>query len=151
MNVTRRHFITGANVVWLFFPACCLAAIALAQQKIPVAATPPMGWNNWNHFGAEISEDLVRGQAEAMVKNGMKAAGYVYVNIDDGWAGNRDAGGFIHPNAKFPDMKGLADYIHSLGLKFGIYTAGTAKTCMGLEGSRATKRRIPRLTLSGIG
>jgi alpha-galactosidase len=110
--------------------------MALAQQKVPVAATPPMGWNNWNHFGQEISEDLVRAQADAMVKNGMKAVGYTYVNIDDGWAGNRDRDGFIHPNAKFPDVKGLADYIHGLGLRFGIYTAGTAKTCKGLEGSR---------------
>ncbi len=112
-----------------------MAGMSLAQQQVPVAATPPMGWNSWNHFREKVSAEVVRAQADAMVKNGMKAAGDVYVNIDDGWAGKRDAQGTIHPNAKFPDMKGLADYIHGLGLRFGIYTAESPKTCVGLEGS----------------
>ena len=107
----------------------------LFAQDANLAPTPPMGWNSWNHFAAKIDDATVRAQAAALVKNGMKAAGYSYVNIDDGWAGNRDQSGVIHPNGKFPDMKGLGDYIHSLGLKFGIYTAVTAKTCMELEGS----------------
>jgi alpha-galactosidase len=125
----------AANLFFLVVFERALAGMALAQQKVPIAATPPMGWNSWNHFGEKVSAEVVRAQADALVKNGMKAAGYVYVNIDDGWAGQRDAKGIIHPNAKFPDMKRLADYIHGLGLKFGIYTAASAKTCVGLEGS----------------
>jgi alpha-galactosidase len=94
-----------------------------------------MGWNSWNHFADKISDAVVRAQADALVNNGMKAAGYLYVNIDSGWVGTRDDKGIIHPNGKFPDMKALADYIHSKGLKFGIYTAATPKECGGLEGS----------------
>jgi alpha-galactosidase len=112
-----------------------LAGMAVAEQARSVAQRPPMGWNSWNHFREKVSAAVVRAQAEAMVKNGMKAAGYRYVSIDDGWAGRRDAQGFIHPNEKFPDMQGLVAYVHSLGLEFGIYTATSAKTCVGLEGS----------------
>jgi len=126
---------SATNLFFIVVLECALAGMGLAQQKVPVATTPPMGWNSWNHFREKVSAEVVRTQADAMVKNGMKAAGYVYVNIDDGWAGPRDAKGFIHPNAKFPDMKRLADYIHGLGLRFGIYTAASAKTCVGLEGS----------------
>jgi len=82
-----------------------------------------------------VSDAIVRAQADAMVSSGMKAVGYVYVNIDDCWQGTRDERGFIHPNEKFPDMKALADYIHSKGLKFGIYSSPGPKTCAGYEGS----------------
>jgi alpha-galactosidase len=140
MKQFRAHR-SAAKSFFIVFFACAFGEMAVAQQKVPVAATPPMGWNSWNHFREKVSADVVRAQADAMVKNGMKAAGYVYVNIDDGWAGQRDARGIIHPNAKFPDMKGLADYIHSLGLRFGIYTAATAKTCVGLEGSLGHEER----------
>jgi alpha-galactosidase len=101
----------------------------------PVAPTPPMGWNSWNHFAAKVSDEVIRAQADAMVRSGMRSAGYVYVNIDDTWEGERDAQGVIHPNAKFPDMKGLADYVHSRGLKLGIYSSPGPKTCAGYEGS----------------
>jgi len=94
-----------------------------------------MGWNSWNHFGSRIDDQIVRAQADAMVSSGMKAAGYTYIIIDDTWAGTRDAQGFIHPNAKFPDMKALADYVHSKGLKLGIYSSPAAKTCAGYTGS----------------
>jgi len=99
------------------------------------ALTPPMGWNSWNHFACKVSDATVRAQAEAMVASGMKAAGYVYVNIDDCWQGTRDAQGFIHPSERFPDMKALGDYIHSKGLKLGIYSSPGPKTCAGYEGS----------------
>ena len=66
---------------------------------------------------------------------GMRDAGYIYVNVDDTWEGKRDADGNIHPNSKFPDMKALGDYIHSKGLKFGIYSSPGPKTCAGYEGS----------------
>jgi alpha-galactosidase len=100
-----------------------------------MAATPPMGWNSWNHFAAKITDSEVRAAADAMVSSGMRDAGYQYVIIDDGWQGQRDAQGIIHPDARFPDMKRLADYVHSKGLKFGIYSSPGPKTCGNFEGS----------------
>ena len=82
-----------------------------------------MGWNSWNHFGRNVNDADVRAAADALVSSGMRAAGYVYVNIDDGWQGTRDAEGNIRGNDKFPDMKALADYVHSSGLKLGIYSS----------------------------
>jgi alpha-galactosidase len=100
-----------------------------------LAKTPPMGWNSWNRFQREVSDRLVRETADAMVRNGMKDAGYLYVNIDDTWEGARDAGGNIRSNEKFPDMKALADYVHGKGLKLGIYSSPGPRTCAGFEGS----------------
>jgi alpha-galactosidase len=95
-----------------------------------------MGWNSWNHFRLNISDAVVRKQAGAMVKSGMKAAGYEYVVIDGGWEGYHDAQGLFRPNKlKFPDMKALCDYIHSLGLKVGLHTTPGPVTCSGREGS----------------
>jgi alpha-galactosidase len=101
-------------------------------------ATPPMGWNSWNKFQCDINEEIIRRMADAMATNGMKEAGYQYINIDDCWHGQRDAQGFIHPDPeKFPSgMKALADYVHSKGLKLGIYSDAGAKTCGGRPGSR---------------
>jgi len=104
-------------------------------QRSPVAATPPMGWNSWNHFAETIDDATVRAQADAMVSSGMRDAGYVYINIDDTWEGARDAKGEIQTNQKFPDMKALADYVHGKGLKLGIYSSPGPKTCAGYEGS----------------
>lgn len=111
-----------------------LTASATAQGS-PVAQTPPMGWNSWNHFADKVDDKTIRATADMMVSSGMRDAGYVYVNIDDTWQGKRDTKGNIHPNEKFPDMKALADYVHSKGLKFGIYSSPGAKTCAGYEGS----------------
>jgi alpha-galactosidase len=97
--------------------------------------TPPMGWNSWNKFAGRVTAEDVRGMADAMASNGMKAAGYVYINIDDTWEGSRDAQGNIQSNKKFPDMKALADYVHSKGLKLGIYSTPGPDTCAGYEGS----------------
>jgi alpha-galactosidase len=107
----------------------------LAAQNAPPAATPPMGWNSWNHFAEKIDDATVRAQADAMVTSGMSDAGYVYVNIDDTWEGERDAQGIIHSNDKFPAMKALADYVHAKGLKLGIYSSPGPKTCAQYEGS----------------
>jgi alpha-galactosidase len=110
----------------------CLAAFgsrASQAQQSALAATPPMGWSTWNHFHHDISDALVREEADALVSSGMRDAGYVYVNIDGGWEGYRDAEGILHPNNNFPDMKALGDYIHSRGLKFGIYTGPGPRTC----------------------
>ncbi len=103
-----------------------------------LALTPPMGWNSWNKFACNVDENLIRQTADAMVSSGMKAAGYEYVNIDDCWHGDRDSLGFIHPDPKrFPSgMKALADYIHSKGLKMGIYSDAGSQTCGGRPGSR---------------
>jgi alpha-galactosidase len=86
-----------------------------------LARTPPMGWNSWNKFAGKVDDAAVRGVADAMVSSGMSKAGYVYVNIDDTWEGSRDRDGNVTTNRKFPDMKALADYVHSKGLKIGIY------------------------------
>jgi alpha-galactosidase len=122
-----------------FFAVLCwtVAMPAMAQQRMQTTllATPPMGWNAWNHFKEKITDKIVRAETDAMVSSGMKAAGYEYIVIDDTWSGQRDAQGFIHPNEKFPDMKALADYVHSKGLKIGIYSSPAAKTCAGYEGS----------------
>ncbi len=103
-----------------------------------LAKTPPMGFNDWNAFGCNVSEQLIKQTADFFVSSGMKAAGYDYVNIDDCWmTHSRDADGRLVPDpVKFPDgIKGTADYVHSLGLKLGIYEdAGTA-TCAGYPGS----------------
>lgn len=108
-------------------------------HKVPyngLAKTPPMGWNSWNQFKSRVSDELVRGVADAIATNGMKEAGYVYINIDDTWEGEqRDVQGNITTNSKFPDMKALADYIHSKGLKLGIYTSPGPNTCAGYEGT----------------
>src|ERR1700759_5031163 len=107
---------------------------AAAQTKI--AATPAMGWNSWNHFAKRVTDKDVRAAADAIVASGMKDAGYIYVNIDDAWeADKRDAQGNIQANSKFPDMKALADYVHSKGLKIGIYSGPGPKTCGGYAGS----------------
>jgi alpha-galactosidase len=100
-----------------------------------LAKTPPMGWNSWNKFAHRVSDEIVREIADAMVRNGMKDAGYRYVNIDDTWEAGRDAQGNIQTNSKFPDMKALADYVHSKGLKLGIYSSPGPKTCASYEGS----------------
>ncbi len=116
--------------------AACAAA--RAQKFDHLARTPPMGWNSWNKFGCDVSEKLIRETADALVESGMKEAGYQYVVIDDCWHGARDAAGNIHPDAaRFPSgMKALADYVHSKGLKFGIYSDAGSKTCGGRPGSR---------------
>ena len=94
-----------------------------------------MGWNSWNFFAGKVTDKDIRGAADQMVATGMKDAGYVYVNIDDTWEGERDANGVLHSNDKFPDMKALADYVHSKGLKIGIYSSPGPKTCAGFAAS----------------
>ncbi len=100
-----------------------------------LARTPPMGWNSWNKFAGRIDDATVRSIADAMASNGMKEAGYTYINLDDTWEAGRDAQGNIQTNKKFPDMKALADYVHSKGLKLGIYSSPGPNTCAGYEGS----------------
>jgi len=100
-----------------------------------LALAPPMGWNSWNKFAGRVDDVTVRTMADAMVASGMRDVGYTYVNIDDTWEGPRDAQGNITGNLKFPNMKGLADYVHSKGLKIGLYSSPGPQTCAGYEGS----------------
>ncbi len=126
-----------------------LTATATLAQEPPVARdhhaewdklapTPPMGWNSWNKFGCNVSEDMIKSMADAMVKSGMKDAGYQYVVIDDCWQVSRDKDGNIVADAqRFPHgIKAVADYVHSVGLKFGIYSDAGTETCQGRPGGR---------------
>ncbi len=103
-----------------------------------LAPTPPMGWNSWNKFGCDVNEKVIRGAADAMAASGMREAGYQYIVIDDCWQGARDTQGNIQPDRKrFPSgIKKLADYVHSKGLKFGIYSDAGERTCGERPGSR---------------
>nr|WP_246348500.1 glycoside hydrolase family 27 protein [Sphingomonas aerophila] len=116
----------------------------LAPSKDPrrvangLAQTPPMGWNSWNKFACKVDDATIRATADAISANGMKAAGYRYVVVDDCWHGARDANGLItEDKTRFPSgLKALADYVHSKGLKFGIYSDAGTKTCGGRPGSQ---------------
>lgn len=88
--------------------------------------TPPMGWNSWNKFAGKVDDATIRKTADAIVASGMSKAGYVYINIDDTWQGGRDSNGNIITNTKFPDMKALADYVHSKGLKIRKLISGVS-------------------------
>ena len=100
-----------------------------------VALTPPMGWNSWNCFACDVNEANVRAAADAMVASGLINHGWTYINIDDCWEDGRDANGYVLSNQKFSDMKALTDYVHSKGLKIGLYSSPGPKTCAGHEGS----------------
>ena len=125
---------------------CALIAVFLSilvfttnrtVQAQQLAQTPPMGWNSWNTFACDVSEQLIREIADAMVSSGLKAAGYQYVNIDDCWQVSRDAqGNIVADPARFPSgIKALADYVHSKGLKLGLYTDAGRLTCQKRPGS----------------
>src|SRR5438309_498981 len=132
--------------LWLALAAGVIGAPALAEttqevvNKAPngLALTPPMGWNSWNKFACDVNEKTVRETADAMVSSGMRDAGYQYVVIDDCWQAARDADGVIAADPhKFPSgIKALADYVHSRGLKFGIYSDAGRLTCGGRPASQ---------------
>ncbi len=117
--------------------------IVAATPSVPapldngLARTPPMGWNSWNHFGCDVSEKLIDETADAIASSGMRDAGYKYVVIDDCWQVARDARGrIVADSTRFPHgIKAVADYVHSKGLEFGIYTDAGTKTCQGRPGT----------------
>jgi len=125
-------------VIFSCVPALLAAAPGGRAWDNGLALTPPMGWNSWNKFGCNVSEQLIKSTADAMAASGMKDAGYQYVVIDDCWQVSRDADGVIVPDAqRFPSgMKALGDYIHGKGLKFGLYSDAGEKTCAGRPGSQ---------------
>ena len=130
-------------------------SLGSAQRQLKVvcgpliALTPAMGWNSWNCFGAAVTAEKVKAAADAMVSSGLVNHGWTYINIDDFWELNerqsqrdatlggpgRDEKGFIVPNPRFPDMKGLVEHIHGLGLKAGIYSSPGPTTCGGCMAS----------------
>ncbi len=108
-----------------------------------------MGWNSWYFFAGKVTDKDIRDTADLLVSSGMRDAGYIYVNIDDTWEGARDASGVIQTNNKFPDMKALAAYVHSKGLKLGIYSSPDPKPVPASKAATATKSRTPRPTPPG--
>lgn len=150
MHRSRSRGGRGDNIVPVTLPLAALLLAAglmwsispmldgLILRDLPpngLALTPPMGWNSWNAFGAKIDDATVREIADAMVKSGMRDAGYRYLVIDDGWQGRRGSDGMLRLNERFPGMKALAAYVHSRGLKFGISSSPGPHTCGGFEGS----------------
>ncbi len=112
------------------------SATVRAQKFEELGKTPQMGWSSWNRFGGNIDETLIREIADAFVESGLRDAGYLYLNIDDCWHGERDSLGFIQADpGRFLDMKSLIDYVHLRGLKFGIYSDAGRTTCAGRPGS----------------
>ncbi|WP_242157270.1 glycoside hydrolase family 27 protein [Aestuariivivens sediminis] len=122
-------------VFTLVFTVCI--SFIYAQKFEDLAQTPPMGWNSWNKFNCNVSEQLIKETADAMVSSGMKAVGYQYIVIDDCWQIERDPNGKIVADPeRFPSgIKALVDYVHGKGLKFGIYSCAGTKTCQERPGS----------------
>ena len=141
MTRSPRRALVAVAVVALFTGYVTAAptrpAAAATPPPGPLTA-PPMGWNSWNKFQCNIDENLIRATADAIVANGLDAAGYRYVNIDDCWmASTRDGAGRLQANAtRFPGgIAALATYVHGKGLKLGIYESAGTATCQGLPGS----------------
>ena len=134
-NCRRRGLAAGAI---LFALILCQGLASAQVERDSLAQTPPMGWNSWNKFACNVSEELIKSVADAIASNGMKDAGYQYVVIDDCWQVSRDENGNIVADPKtFPSgIKALADYVHSKGLKFGLYSDAGTKTCAGRPGSQ---------------
>lgn len=131
----HTHYCIAALLLWIGIGG------AQAQREVTpcdsIAMTPPMGWNSWNQFESEVSDPLLREIADAMVATGMREAGYQYIIIDDLWVGGRDNRNKLYPDpVRFPNgMKAVADYVHSQGLKLGIYSDAAEYTCGGVTGS----------------
>src|SRR4051812_18838638 len=150
----RRTFaVLGATLATI-----AAAIVVVLGQVSPAAAlenglarTPQMGWNDWNTFGCNISDSLIRQTADVLVSSGMAAAGYRYVNIDDCWsARQRDSSGNLVPDPqKFPNgIRALADYVHGRGLKLGIYSSAGTTTCAGFPASINNETRDANLWAS---
>ena len=149
----NRVLRSAVAVAILLATAPLLVAVAMRAGALEngLGRTPPMGWNEWNTFGCNSNDALVRAVADAMVSSGMAAAGYQYVNLDDCWSTRtRDAGGNLQPDpVKFPQgIRALADYIHGRGLKMGIYSSAGTTTCSGYPGSIGFETQDARLWAS---
>lgn len=137
--------------IFITFMALLAFATANAQKFEGLALTPPMGWNSWNTFACDINEQLVKDVADKFIEYGLKDAGYEYIVIDDGWMEmERDENYNLVPDhKKFPNgMKSVADYVHSKGLKFGIYNCAGSLTCGGYPGTRGFEYQDAKLYAS---
>jgi len=137
----------------IIFLALLFSNIHLFAQKFEgLALTPPMGWNSWNTFQTNINEQLVKDVADVFVSSGMKDAGYSYIVLDDGWMSmerDKATGNLVADPKKFPaGMKALIDYVHSKGLKFGLYNCAGTKTCAGYPGTRGYEYQDARFYAS---
>lgn len=144
LTMDARGFIKGIAPLTGVYPIVLTAKNKFGETQKTVtikvghdlALTPPMGWNSWNCWGLAISDERVRAAAAAMARTGLSNYGWQYINIDDGWQGVRDSvSGELLPNAKFPNMRTLSDYVHGQGLKIGIYSSPGPTTCGGFLGS----------------
>ena len=148
MKRTKKIMIKGLSVICtaILITACTAEAPDTSSTEQSgmtpgweeLALTPPMGWNSWNPFGANVSEEVIRETADAMASSGLKDVGFNYIVIDDFWHGGRDSvTGLLYPDPdRFPSgIKALADYVHSKGLKFGIYSDAGTMTCGNQPGS----------------
>ncbi|MEV6609566.1 glycoside hydrolase family 27 protein [Kutzneria sp. NPDC051319] len=144
----RLRAVLFAVMIFAGLLAVPTRALALGNG---LALTPPMGWNDWNAYKCTVSEALVKQTTDKIVSSGLAAAGYQYVNVDDCWMANsRDASGNLQPDyGKFPDgISGTAQYVHSKGLKFGIYEDAGTKTCKGRPGSLGHEKQDAKLFAS---
>jgi alpha-galactosidase len=149
MNGKRRLEMKALSIIAVLGLLLGAAAAQQPGDNSRLAQTPPMGWNSWNHFAKTVTEAEVREAADMLVASGMRDAGYDYVNIDGSWEGYRDGNGVLHPNPqKFPDMKALADYIHSKGLKFGIYSTPGPASCGDFTGSYGFEQQDAKMFAS---
>jgi alpha-galactosidase len=139
MSILKQLLLTGikCSIVAGFFNNILALDNGLAK-------TPPMGWNSWNCFHGDITDAKIRNIADIMVSSGLKDAGYIYLNMDDNWmATSRDVNGNLRGDpSRFPDMKALSDYVHSKGLKLGIYGDHGTKTCMGINQSGSYGKEV---------
>ncbi|MET8759430.1 ricin-type beta-trefoil lectin domain protein [Lentzea sp. NPDC004782] len=149
----KRTLRTVLSAVLVAAVAPVVLSLAPPAQALDngLGRTPQLGWNDWNSFGCNVTDSLVRQTADAMVSSGMAAAGYTYVNIDDCWSEmSRDGNGNLVPSrTKFPDgMKAVADYVHGKGLKLGIYSSAGTTTCAGFPASLGNEQRDANLWAS---
>jgi alpha-galactosidase len=131
MKKKRNHRTIGSILAVIVLAWVNGTLFAQKAPEIEVAPTPPMGWNTWGGAECHATDAYVRAQADLMVGYGLKAVGFVYMNLDACWEGTRDSKGRIRGNERFPDMKALGDYLHSKGLKFGLYSSPGPTTCGG--------------------
>jgi alpha-galactosidase len=145
-------YITKTMRISVSFLLAIVFASSYAQKFEGLALTPPMGWNSWNTFQTRLSEQLVKETADMMVSSGMRDAGYTYLVLDDGWSTrSRDSltGNLLADPVKFPSgMKEVADYVHSKGLKFGLYNCGGTKTCANYPGTYGYEEQDAKLYAS---
>jgi alpha-galactosidase len=137
MNEERIQTVGMKAVTVVLSTLVLMLSSCAGDQKTP----PPRGWSSWYAFYETVTDAKVRHQVDLLVSTGLRDAGYVYVNVDGGWQGYRDSAGTVHPNAEFPNMKALGDYIHSRGLRFGIYSSPGKLTCDNLPGSEGFEQQ----------